>query len=98
MKQSQTMKARARRIIELTLASLALASAAGAASAQQPPAPGDAMLKSSFTRIDANGDGRLSQDEARRMPEISARFDELDADKDGALSFAEFMAATPPKK
>jgi Ca2+-binding EF-hand superfamily protein len=46
-----------------------------------------------FKRADTNGDGRLNKEEAARMPAISARFAELDKDKDGALSMAEFMAA-----
>ncbi|MBN9479775.1 MAG: hypothetical protein J0I52_06035 [Bordetella sp.] len=47
---------------------------------------------------DANGDGRVTAEEmrahgqARRAERLSARFDRLDANKDGALSRAEFEA------
>lgn len=47
---------------------------------------------------DANGDGRVTAEEmrahgqARRAERLSARFDRLDANRDGALSRAEFGA------
>lgn len=47
---------------------------------------------------DANGDGQVTAEEmraygqARRAERLSARFDRLDANKDGALSRAEFEA------
>ena len=42
---------------------------------------------------------RLSRDEAVHLPEIAARFDEFDLNRDGWLSFAEFaIAATAAAK
>ena len=49
-------------------------------------------IEAAFARADTNSDGKLSRDEAQRFPEIAARFDELDRDRDGFLSFAEFAA------
>ncbi|MES3012291.1 MAG: EF-hand domain-containing protein [Pseudomonadota bacterium] len=56
-------------------------------------------IEAAFSRGDSNGDGKLSRDEAQRFPEIAARFDELDKDRDGFLSLIEFsVGATPPVK
>ena len=52
------------------------------------PTPAEAAFK----RADANSDGKLSKDEAARLPAIAAKFDELDRDKDGFLTMAEFTA------
>lgn len=67
------------------------------ASPQSPAEPsaktssgGDAA--SAFIKADANADGKLSKDEAARLPAISAKFSELDKNKDGSLSPSEFAA------
>jgi len=43
-----------------------------------------------FQRLDTNGDGQL--DQADREARQKARFDRIDADGNGAISFAEFTA------
>jgi Ca2+-binding EF-hand superfamily protein len=43
-----------------------------------------------FRELDTNGDGWLSNEEARRRREVAASFQRADADRDGRLSFAEF--------
>ena len=56
-------------------------------------------IEAAFTRADTNGDGKLTREESQRFPEIAARFDALDQDRDGFLSLAEFaVGATPPVK
>ena len=40
-------------------------------------------------RIDANGDGVISKAEAAAFPRLAAKFDQLDANKDGKLSASE---------
>ncbi len=46
-----------------------------------------------FKRADKNGDGKLSKEEAENMPAIAQRFEAIDADKDGAISENEYLAA-----
>lgn len=43
-----------------------------------------------FDRADANGDGRLSVEEAQRLPAVAERFAEIDTDRDRFLSREEF--------
>ena len=88
---------RARRIAALTLASFAIG-APGLVQAQSPgpstqqPSAADKAAADAFKRADSNHDGKLSREEAARLPAIAAKFDELDKDKDGLLSLEEFMA------
>ena len=71
----------------------------GPAVRAESSATGREAIEAAFARADTNSDGKLSRDEAQRFPEIAARFDELDLDRDGFLSFAEFaVGATPPTR
>ena len=89
-----------RSLLALILAPVVLASAALTAFAQtkapsneQPVAAKDkAMIEAAFTRADGNNDGKLSKEEAAKLPAIASRFDELDKNKDGILSPEEFAA------
>ena len=89
---------RPRRVgLGLLLAASALGAAWPAAAALS--AVDREAIEAAFARADTNGDGKLSRVEAQRFPEIAARFDELDRDRDNFLSFAEFaIGATPPVK
>jgi Ca2+-binding EF-hand superfamily protein len=49
-------------------------------------------VEAAFNRADANGDGKLSRDEASQLPAIALKFDDLDKNKDGFLSMEEFSA------
>jgi EF hand len=62
----------------------------------QPAAPADAAA--AFKKADVDGDGRLSKAEAASLPAISARFDELDTDKNSFLSMSEFSAGLAAPK
>ncbi|HWI10534.1 MAG TPA: EF-hand domain-containing protein [Burkholderiaceae bacterium] len=87
-----------RGFVAAALAALCLACAALPAPAELSAVEREA-IEAAFARADTNGDGKLSREEAQRLPEIAARFDELDRDHDGFLSFAEFVVgATPPEK
>jgi hypothetical protein len=82
------------------LTSVALAAVAQTAAPQAPaatpkataaPSAKDkASMEVAFSRADVNGDGKLSKEEAARMPAIASKFEELDANKDGSLSMDEF--------
>lgn len=95
----------ARRVLAVTLGALAMsaqAQTAPAAGATRPAAsagPKHESIQRLFGRVDTNGDGRLSAEEATRLPAISARFDEIDADRDGQLDPDEFhTGATAPMR
>jgi Ca2+-binding EF-hand superfamily protein len=47
-----------------------------------------------FKRADANGDGRLTREEARNgIPMVARHFDQIDANKDGVVTMEELQAA-----
>ncbi len=47
-----------------------------------------------FTEADANGDGKLTREEAQaKMPKVAAHFDEIDVDKKGYVTKQEVMKA-----
>lgn len=83
-------------LIRFTLATactgFAAACLAQTAAAPAPDAKGRMAIEAAFTKADTNADGKISKDEAAKMPEIAAKFDALDKDKDGALTLAEFAA------
>jgi Ca2+-binding EF-hand superfamily protein len=49
---------------------------------------GDGMKK-----LDTNGDGRISKDEAKAAPRLLEHFDAIDANKDGYITVEEMKAA-----
>jgi hypothetical protein len=64
----------------------------GKAPAAELSAKDKAVVETSFGRADANGDGKLSKEEAVKLPAVSTKFEELDKNKDGFLSLDEFAA------
>lgn len=70
---------------------------AGAALAQNmpttPPATDGAAVSTPFQKIDRNGDGQISREEAAALPALAAEFDRLDADANGSLNAEEFAKA-----
>ena len=61
------------------------------AAAQKAP-PQDTSPQALFARIDTNSDGKVSKEEATRLPGVATRWEELDKNKDGWLSREEFVA------
>lgn len=51
-----------------------------------------------FSTLDKDGDGKLSEEEARSQSLIASRFGELDGNKDGALSSDEYQKALDKSK
>jgi len=76
----------------VTLTACAFGAMAQNATPPKPAATPAESAASVFKRLDANQDGRISRDEAARMPALAERFDQLDKDKDGTISADEFSA------
>lgn len=51
------------------------------------------QLSQAFKKSDVNGDGKLSREEASVWAGLSKHFDEIDRNKDGSISSAEFDEA-----
>jgi Ca2+-binding EF-hand superfamily protein len=75
-------------ILAVLLAFVALSAAAGQGTASSPRLGQSAA----WTRADANGDGGLSREEARRLPSLERQFDAIDSNADGVISGAEVRA------
>lgn len=60
------------------------------------PATDTARYMEAFERSDKNGDGKLSKEEAESLPAIAQRFEQIDVDKDGMISKAEYLDALKP--
>jgi hypothetical protein len=73
-------------------AALAVTGLPGVAAAQQKSTPQDTSPQALFVRIDTNSDGKVSKEEATRMPSVATRWEALDKNNDGSLSREEFIA------
>lgn len=61
------------------------------ADARTPP-PSDAIGPAAFAELDANGDQKISRDEAAMDARLAANFSVHDLDRDGYLSLSEYQA------
>lgn len=67
-------------------------------SAQQQPGAGvSPAMQAAFKRADADGDGKVTRDEAAKAGMAADKFAALDKNGDGALDIAEFSAPVPAK-
>lgn len=64
--------------------------APAAPAAKEEPAP-------LFKELDTNHDSFVTRLEAKRSAELTARFKEVDTDRDGKISVAEFTKGMQPK-
>jgi hypothetical protein len=73
--------------------------AAGGMPPADMSAPPSATIEPSplFKQLDANHDGYVTPEEAKRSAEVTARFGDLDTNHDGRVSAPEFGAATQAK-
>ena len=79
---------------------LAAVLSASAAFAQDPstqPSAQSSGQSADYSKLDANGDGSISKEEAKADPTLSAKFMDLDKDKSGSLSTTELSAASKDK-
>lgn len=60
--------------------------------ARNPPPPSDAIGPAAFAEIDADGDQKISRDEAAMDARLAANFAVHDLDRDGFLSLSEYQA------
>lgn len=82
----------------IKVTALAAVLAAGAAFAQQTPPPASSSPSADtssmdYSKLDTNGDGVISKDEAKGDANLSSQFSTLDTDKDGKLSSSELAKA-----
>ena len=63
------------------------------AAASRPPASVSPGLSEIFDKLDANHDGKLSQEEAQAAPTVATNFAAADRDHDGTVSKEEFLSA-----
>ena len=52
-----------------------------------------AQIAEAFKRLDANGDGLISREEAAPARGVAKHFDQADTNRDGSLSASEFESA-----
>ena len=83
------------------VAALAAVLSVSAAFAQDNPATQPSAQSSEqsadYSKLDKNGDGSISKDEAKMDPTLSAKFSDLDKDANGSLSTTELSAAKKSK-
>ena len=64
--------------------------------AAQPSTPSTQAVD--YSKLDMDGNGKISKDEAAADPTLSASFSKLDTDRDGSLSSTELSAAKTKEK
>ena len=79
----------------MKIAALAAVLACSAAFAAEPNATTEASDKQwpEFSALDTNGDGNISDEEAKAQSLLASRFHEIDDNKDGLLNPAEYDKA-----
>ncbi len=66
------------------------------AATQPPPATPSVDVAAIFDKLDADHDGKLTQDEAQVHPTVASHFANADTNHDGVVTKDEFLAAFRP--
>jgi Ca2+-binding EF-hand superfamily protein len=77
----------------LLLTAAALVSASTLVIAHEGKGPQRAAMIERLKAADTNGDGMLSRQEAAALPRLADRFDAIDANRDGQVTFEELRAS-----
>ena len=77
----------------IALTAIALASAATVVFAAPEGQQRRGAMLERLKAADTNADGLISKSEAAALPRIAERFDQIDANRDGQVSFEELKAA-----
>ena len=96
--QSRSVMSRGAFLAALLGAAAFAASAQTKAPAEPTSAKANVAVEAAFADVDANKDGKLSKEEAAKLPAIANKFEQLDKNKDGFLSVEEFGAVYTPAK
>jgi hypothetical protein len=78
------------RLCNLLVAALVLVSAPTARTADEPSELKPQDRPEAFRKLDADGDGYISEGEAAAHPDVAANFKKADVDHDGKLNLEEF--------
>lgn len=79
-------------VLASACASVAFAQSTSTPAPAAPATAAAAQRPAHAMRVDANGDGVITRDEASKFPRLAASFDQIDTNKDGKLSADEMKA------
>ncbi|MDG5974165.1 signal transduction protein [Hydrogenophaga taeniospiralis CCUG 15921] len=89
----------ARSVMLFATLTLGTAGATFAQDSTLPDAPANnSEISAAFATADKDASGSLSREEAKSLPAVAESFAQIDVNKDGAISMAEFMRAMKGSK
>lgn len=89
----------ARSVMLFATLTLGTAGATFAQGSTLPDAPANnSEISAAFATADKDASGSLSREEAKSLPAVAESFAQIDVNKDGAISMAEFMRAMKGSK